>query len=827
MKRLLVILNILIFLSKITLAQYEYNIIPQPQKVEKVGKDFFQFGEKTRMSLYRVTNLRSATIINQSIKENLGISTYLTAKKEDAQIELNLLEDSTNAQLFGIPKNKVQEAYHIIIKSGKIILTAYQDKGLYYGALTLSQIIEQVRADKIIPSMKITDWASLNMRGFSDDISRGKVPTVEAFKKNIRQLARYKLNKYLFYIEDLFELKEYPDIGDNRGALAQYEINKIEKEAKKYYIDIIPIIETLGHQEHTLMDSSYSYLAEFKGSMSFCLSCDTIYTFLDNVIKEVALGFSSEYIHIGGRENFEVGLGKSKTLADSIGLSKLYAQHFKKIYEICKKYDKKVMLYGDMILRYPEILESLPKDIIIINNQFTHKKNYPSLKQLKTAEFTFLSSSSTLNNRTLFPLQSQMAKNTSELAIQTYQNGGNGLILSNWHDMSAESSKQLLYPSIAWAGECTWSTKQTNYKTFNENFLKLFYKNEGKDFAKFIYDNLDDASQIINWDEFWRHPLLKPRNLESFQQRENTNKWLESFNVKLDTLQKSLDTLAILNTSYNQNIESLKLLISLKKYFAIKLKTTLILQEYKQSAEKDSTLKKQALASIEANFKSLKKLREDFAKEWITHNKQEGLDFILDKFDRLQTYFEEIKSTLESNQNFELTNIPSKWIYACEDDSTCLQMTTFKTTFTLEEIPLQAYIQVMASTYSEISVNGNPIDTIFVRNFYSESLEYERIKFLNIRQYIIEGNNEIVIKVKNYNRGLKVKGFQTPIIEDASINVYGRVKSLGEEVYIISDNKSWECKNKNGDWVKVTSKPYFYEIVSPNFSTGRTSWIER
>ena len=107
--------------------------------------------------------------------------------------------------------------------------------------MSLIQLLEKSK-DNTLPAISIIDWPDMKMRGISDDISRGQVSTLDNFKKIIRNLARYKMNVYMPYLEDMVQLDSYPSIGKGRGALSKQEVKELVDYAGKYFIDVIPSI---------------------------------------------------------------------------------------------------------------------------------------------------------------------------------------------------------------------------------------------------------------------------------------------------------------------------------------------------------------------------------------------------------------------------------------------------------------------------------------------------------------------------------------------------------------------------------------------------------
>ncbi len=99
---------------------------------------------------------------------------------------------------------------------------------------------------------------------------------------------------------------------------------------------------------------------------------------VENMLEQYIPLFTSDKFNICGDETFDLGKGKSKELLDKIGEGKLYIDFLNKVISIVKKYDKKVMFWGDVILNHADLLNELPKDLICLNwnysNEVTEEK---------------------------------------------------------------------------------------------------------------------------------------------------------------------------------------------------------------------------------------------------------------------------------------------------------------------------------------------------------------------------------------------------------------------------------------------------------------------
>jgi hypothetical protein len=77
--------------------------------------------------------------------------------------------------------------------------------------------------------------------------------------------------------------------------------------------------------------------------------------------------FSSDKFNICCDETFDLGKGKSKELSEQVGTGKLYVDFLNKIIDIVKGYNKEVMFWGDIIIKHPEYINQIPKDVICLN----------------------------------------------------------------------------------------------------------------------------------------------------------------------------------------------------------------------------------------------------------------------------------------------------------------------------------------------------------------------------------------------------------------------------------------------------------------------------
>jgi hypothetical protein len=488
-----------------------FSIVPSPQSVKIIPGVFtFKNGmgvciKGALKNINQTAGFELAAAINNSFNMQLKVQQETSPAQ---MLEINLYQDVNlfNDTTLRSVKFK-DELYLLTVTPTRINIRAASQRGIMYGVMSLIQLIEQ-SADHTISCFELTDYPDMRVRGISDDLSRGQVSNIDNFRRIIKFLARYKMNTYMPYIEDVFNFKSYPTVGVNRGALTGDDIKVIHTEAKKYNIDVVPVFETLGHFENILSQPEFARFAEYPGSASLDVSNDSIYVILENMLKEICEAFPSPYINIAADESFDVGLGNSKKLVEEKGIAQVHADHYNKVIAICKKYNKHVIMYGDIILEHPEILSMIPKDIEIVDWDYGDKFSYNHVKKFKEAGFKFYVSPAVWNFTTTFPALSIALPNIQYFTRAGIEEGALGMINSQWGDYGAETFRELNLFPYAWGAQCAWNYKASNMSTFSTNFFRDFY---GIDDPRInhVYQTMSNMYGDLLWHDVWQYPLMK------------------------------------------------------------------------------------------------------------------------------------------------------------------------------------------------------------------------------------------------------------------------------------------------------------------------------
>ncbi len=413
------------------------------------------------------------------------------------------------------------QEYDISIVKNDVIIMAPTPQGLFYGAQSLKQLIRhQILTENNlnIPCYGIFDYPSLEYRGWMDDISRGPIPTKEFIKEEIRRLAEYKFNFFNLYTEHLFKLEDYPDIAPTDGLTAE-EIKELTDFAKDYYIEFIGNQQCFAHAEKTLDNPFYYDIKDTR--FNFNPGVDKTYEFLEVLLRETAQAYESKYFNINCDETESLGNGKAKSYIDSIGAEDAYCKHINKVYDILKKYDKEVLMWGDIIAKNPEMIKQLPDDIQFIVWSYGGRDSFDEMiEPFKNSGHEFWVAPGASCWATSFPYIDNYIKNIANFARDAERHGAKGIINTAWDDYG-ETMFNSTWHAMIWCAETSWNTLQTNdeseiierEKIFNENFNVQYFNVNSQQSTDNLYElnKLIDESSTTNLMNFTvlNAPLLE------------------------------------------------------------------------------------------------------------------------------------------------------------------------------------------------------------------------------------------------------------------------------------------------------------------------------
>lgn len=234
----------------------------------------------------------------------------------------------------GSTGSESHEGYEVTVTPERVTIRASHPAGLFYGVQSFRQLLppfieyQAVRSNKArpvtAPAVRIVDEPRFGWRGAMLDVSRHFF-SVSDVKRYIDLMSLYKLNRLHLHLADdqgwRIEIKSWPNLaahggqtqvgGGAGGFYTQEQYVDLVRYAAERFVTIVPEIDMPGHTNAAL--ASYAelncdgvarplYTGIEVGFSALCVDKEVTYTFIADVVREIAALTPGAWFHIGGDE---------------------------------------------------------------------------------------------------------------------------------------------------------------------------------------------------------------------------------------------------------------------------------------------------------------------------------------------------------------------------------------------------------------------------------------------------------------------------------------------------------------------------------------------
>lgn len=359
-----------------------------------------------------------------------------------------------------------EEEYHLIIKENRIQIISKTEKAAFYGLITLKQL----QSEQIIETQEIKDKPDLKVRGLMLDISRAKVLNVSSIKKIIDLIAELKYNHLELYVEGFsYEYKNIKEALADKNYLTQEEYLEVEKYAIEKYIDFVPNQNGFGHMSDWLALDKFKELAECPdgfeiwGSKRPPSTLDPTnpksFELVKQMYEEMIPFTKSKYFNMNFDEPYELGHGKSKQECLKTSTEDVYIEYLEKLANVVRKYNKTPMIWGDVLVKHPDKISKLSKDIVFIdwgyNKAYDFVNHAKMLEELKV-KYLLAPGTSTWSSITGRFIDMKETIENSTCSSKKYH--GLGILLTDWGDMGHLQYLPSSYLGFIYGAMLSWSS---------------------------------------------------------------------------------------------------------------------------------------------------------------------------------------------------------------------------------------------------------------------------------------------------------------------------------------------------------------------------------
>jgi hexosaminidase len=373
------------------------------------------------------------------------------------------------------------EGYALAISKNGIEISFRETGGLRAATATLRQLLREY--GRRLPCLRIRDWPDFPRRGVMLDISRGRVPKLETLLDLAEKLSDFKINELQLYTEHTFAYKKYKSVWQSWGALTAKEIQILDARCRELGIDLVPNQNSFGHLRYFLENPKLKKLAEISepyedggnaatGNQEFVRRPTTLapnhpgtIPFLRGLYDELLPNFSSEFFNVGCDETWDLGKGQSKKLCEVKGKSHVYLDFLKKIHREVSTRNKRMMFWGDIILKYPKLIRELPKNVIALN--WGYEANHPferEAAQFAKAKIPFYVCPGTSTWQTLIGKHDNTLANLRAAAKAGKKFGAIGFLNTDWGDGGHPQPLTVSWPMFLAGAALAWNSNNLDEK---------------------------------------------------------------------------------------------------------------------------------------------------------------------------------------------------------------------------------------------------------------------------------------------------------------------------------------------------------------------------
>lgn len=457
----------------------EWAIIPEPNSMT-VGEG--------------AVSLPYAGRVNESIA--IGDSDYLLARQLVADIRATTgldwdyatgciwpgfislhIADSGAAEEDGIPG-----AYTLTIDTDGIAITGYDFEGVRNGVQTLRQLIRQNGA--VLPVLQIEDAPAYQIRGYYLDATRGRVPTLAWLKQWADKLCLYKYNQLQLYIEHTFAFDGMSETWRGSSPLTPADILEFDQYCANLGIELVPSVSTFGHQYVAMRTQELRELGEFPEDadrpFSFIermrhhtlnVADDRSFAFSTQLVDSYLQLFRTKRFNICADETFDLGKGQSKQEAQRVGVATLYATYVGKLCEHLSQQGHEPMFWGDIAIEMPEILETLPNNVTLLNWQYDPEATDEKIQLVAKAGAKQIVCPALWGWNALLPRIDDAWNNIARIARYGLDCGAEGMLVTDWGDFGHVNDPRMAVPGMIFGAQYAWNPAGNIAENTAENDL--------------------------------------------------------------------------------------------------------------------------------------------------------------------------------------------------------------------------------------------------------------------------------------------------------------------------------------------------------------------
>jgi len=373
-------------------------IIPQPQSLRWLPGSF-SLSDQTRIVVgddAAAEDLYAARDLNEEFRALTGrtlpvVRAAAVAEPRDVIVlgepALNRWAEMllTREGLRVSPADPGPEGYVLKVTPTAVVAAGSDRRGTYYAVQTLRQLLAPASSGFSFAGAEVRDWPIHRVRAVHILLDNASDEFHVALIDRI--LSKFKFNTIVAEAEYV-RWESARNLWHPSGA-SKEEVAALLQAAREHHIEVIPLIQTLGHAEWLYNNNQNLDLLEIPPDQSNARYVynplnPRVYEVLFPIFDEAIKLFQPRYLHIGHDEVRNVVPFPWSAEGKRLGFGELFVRDTLKLYEFLKSRGVGTMMWGDVLLTndFAREIDRLPRDIVMVDWQYQEAARYPSLARI-------------------------------------------------------------------------------------------------------------------------------------------------------------------------------------------------------------------------------------------------------------------------------------------------------------------------------------------------------------------------------------------------------------------------------------------------------------
>ena len=373
-----------------------------------------------------------------------------------------------------------EQGYELRLGAGRISLAAGCAAGLQYGLATLAQLIALAPGapgQLQLPELELSDAPDFRERGVMLDVSRDKVPALRTLRMLIDRLARWKVNQLQLYMEHTFAYVGHQRVWQHASPLTAEDIEELAAYCAERHIQLVPNQNSFGHMHRWLVHEPYRQLAECpdgfdhpwnwsKEPYGLCATDPGSLALLEELYDQLLPHFPGRLFNVGLDETIDLGAGRSRAACEARGTERVYLEFLREVHTRVQARGRRMMFWGDIIVKRPELIAELPRDAIAL--EWGYEADHPFAEHLELfqrAGLEFYVCPGTSSWNSIAGRTDNALGNLARAALAGKAAGATGLLTTDWGDHGHLQPLPVSYLGLLLGSGFSWNVASAERAT--------------------------------------------------------------------------------------------------------------------------------------------------------------------------------------------------------------------------------------------------------------------------------------------------------------------------------------------------------------------------